>query len=123
MKRALGLVAATLLFAGCATNSSVRGQIEPLEKRIAALEQQQGTASSKLDSRLGEISKKQDAQASELQALRGQVGDSSAAGQKAQQAADDARAAAERAEAAAQKSEKAFELRQQKGRSGGARSR
>jgi outer membrane murein-binding lipoprotein Lpp len=112
MKRVLGLVAVSLLFAGCATNSGVREQMGPLEKRVEKIEQDHASMNSKLDA----INKKQDAQASDLQAMRKEMTDSGGSGQKAQQAAQDAQAAAQRAEAAAEKATKAFELRQGKGK-------
>jgi uncharacterized protein (DUF3084 family) len=109
MKRILGLVAVSMLMAGCATNSGVREQMGPLEKRVAKLEQEHSSIGSKLD----EISKKQDQTASDIQALQQTSGGDS---QKAQQAAADAQAAAQRAEEAAEKATKAFELRQTKGK-------
>jgi hypothetical protein len=105
MMRIAGVVVFGLLVAGCATDASVKKQIEPLDQRVTALEKQQAATNAKLD-----------AQAAELQALRKNVSDTSAASAaRAEQAAKEAAAAAERAEAAAQKSTKAFELGQVKG--------
>ena len=93
------------LLVGCATNSSVKKQLEPLEQRVTALEKQEASQNAKLD-----------AQASELASLRKGMSDASAASAaRAQEAAKEAAAAAERAEMAAQKSTKAFELSQVKG--------
>ncbi len=105
MMRIAGVVLFGLLVAGCATSSSVKQQLKPLEDRVAALEKQQAETTSRLD-----------AQAGELQALRKGASDTSAtSAARAEQAAKEAAAAAERAETAAQKSAKAFELGQVKG--------
>lgn len=110
MVRMAGVLAFALLVAGCATDASVKKQLDPLAARLTAVEQQQAATQAKLD-----------AQATELQALHARAADPAAAArqeaalQDAQQAAKDARAAAEQAEAAAQKSAKAFELSQVKG--------
>ncbi len=103
-KRTIGIAVLTLLAAGCATNSSVKERIDPLDARLTAEEQK--TAA--MQAQLADLNKKVDAQAVDLQAAN-------AAAQKAQQAAADAQAAANRAEAAADKSAKAFELKQRKG--------
>jgi hypothetical protein len=112
MKRVLGLVAVSMLFAGCATNSGVKEQLGPLEKRVAKIEQDHASINSKLD----QIGKNQDATASDVQAMRKEMSDSGGTGAKAQDAAQRAEAAAQRAEDAAEKATKAFELRQGKGR-------
>ena len=110
MTRLAGVLAFALLVAGCATDASVKKQIDPLGARLTAIEQQQAAIQAKLD-----------AQTTELQALRGLAPDAAATARQeaalkdAQQSAKDAAAAAERAEAAAQKSAKAFELSQVKG--------
>ncbi len=101
MKRIVVVVLFGFLAAGCATNASVKKQLEPLEQRIATLEKQDADQNAKLD-----------AQAAELAALKRSAGDASA---RAEAAAREAAAAADRAEAAAQKSTKAFELGQVKG--------
>ncbi len=104
MRRLVGVVLFGMLAAGCATSSSVKKQIQPLEDRVTALEKAEADQNAKLD-----------AQAQELAALRRSVQDGSAAAMRAEQAAKEAAAAAERAEGAAQKSTKAFELGQVKG--------
>ncbi len=101
MKRIIGVVAFGLLVAGCATESSVKKQIDPLADRVTALEKAQASTNAKLD-----------AQQAELAALKRNASDASA---RADQSAKEAAAAADRAEAAAQKSAKAFELSQVKG--------
>ncbi len=101
MKRIVGVVVFAFLVAGCATNASVKKQLEPLEQRLSALEKQDADQNAKLD-----------AQAAELAALKRSASDASA---RAEAAAKEAAAAAERAETAAQKSTKAFELGQVKG--------
>ena len=88
MKRIVGVVVFGLLVAGCATEGSVKKQLDPLAEKITALEQAQ------------------------LAALKNTSSDASA---RADQSAKDAAAAADRADAAAQKAEKAFELSQVKG--------
>lgn len=105
MMRVAGLVVLGLLAAGCATNRSVKQQIDPLADRITAVEQQQAAMSAKLD-----------AQTAELQALRRDVADSAATAARTQEAVKAAQDAAARAELAAQKSAKAFELTQVKGK-------
>jgi hypothetical protein len=57
-----------------------------------------------------------DAQSADIQALRKETADSTAAARQAQQSVQEAQAAAQRAETAADKSTKAFELRQVKGK-------
>jgi hypothetical protein len=94
-------MALALLAAGCATSSSVKKEVDPLAARITALEQKQAAT----DEKLAQMSAKEDAQAADIQALRKEVADSTAATQDA----------LTRAEAAAQKSTKAFELMQVKG--------
>ncbi|ACG74218.1 conserved hypothetical protein [Anaeromyxobacter sp. K] len=105
MMRMAGLLVLGLLAAGCATNGSVKQQIDPLADRITAVEQQQAAMNAKLD-----------AQTAELQALRKDVADSAATSARAQEAVKAAQDAAQRAELAAQKSAKAFELTQVKGK-------
>lgn len=112
MTRMKGLLVFALLAFGCATNSAVKEQIDPLAKQISAIERKQAD----LDARLADVSKKQDAQAADLQGLHSQVAQTAAAAQNAQQAAADAQAAASRAETAADKSTKAFALGQKKGK-------
>lgn len=104
MTRLAGVLAFVFLAAGCATDASVKKQIDPLADRISALEHQQAGINSKLD-----------AQNAELQGLRKDVGDANAAAARAQEAANQASAAAARAETAADKASKAFELSQVKG--------
>jgi biopolymer transport protein ExbB/TolQ len=104
MNRMLGIAFFALLAAGCATNSSVKERIDPLNARLTAVEQK----NSAMESQLADLNRKVDAQAVDLQAAN-------AAAQKAQQASADAQAAATRAETAADKAAKAFELRQRKG--------
>ena len=101
MGRIVGAVLFGLLVAGCATDASVKKQIDPLADRVTALEKAQAATNAKVD-----------AQQAELAALKNTSSDASA---RADQSAKDAAAAAERAEAAAQKAEKAFELGQVKG--------
>ncbi len=101
MARIVGAVLFGLLVAGCATESSVKKQMEPLADRVTALEKAQAATNAKLD-----------AQQSELAALKRSSSDASA---RADQSAKEAAAAADRAEAAAQKATKAFELGQVKG--------
>ena len=101
MKRIIGVVAFGLLVAGCATESSVKKQIDPLADRVTALEKAQASTNAKLD-----------AQQAELAALKTKSSDASA---RADQSAKEAAAAADRADAAAQKATKAFELGQVKG--------
>jgi hypothetical protein len=104
MKRIAMAVALALLAAGCATSSSVKKEIDPLAARITALEQKQAVT----DQKLAQMSAKDNAQTAEIQALRKEVADSTAATHDAVM----------RAEAAAQKSTKAFELMQVKGTKG-----
>jgi len=104
MKRIAMATALALLGAGCATSSSVKKEIDPLAARITALEQKQAAT----DEKLAQMSAKQGAQTAEIQALRKEVADSTAATHDAVM----------RAEAAAQKSTKAFELMQVKGTKG-----
>lgn len=101
MRRIAMATALALLGAGCATSSSVKKEIDPLAARITALEQKQAAT----DEKLAQMRAKEDAQAADIQALRKEVADSTAATQDA----------LVRAEAAAQKSTKAFELMQVKG--------
>jgi hypothetical protein len=101
MTRIVGAALFGLLVAGCATDASVKKQIDPLADRVTALEKAQASTNAKLD-----------AQASELAALKKNSSDASA---RAEQSAKEAAAAAERADAAAQKATKAFELQQVKG--------
>jgi len=101
MRRIAMATALALLGAGCATSSSVKKEIDPFAARITALEQKQAAT----DEKLAQMRAKEDAQAADIQALRKEVADSTAATQDA----------LVRAEAAAQKSTKAFELMQVKG--------
>lgn len=101
MKRTALVMVLGVLAAGCATNKSVKKEIDPLAERLTALEQKEAAT----DAKLGQLNVKMDAQATELQGLRQQVAESTAA----------TRDAVTRAEAAAQKSTKAFELMQVKG--------
>jgi uncharacterized protein (UPF0335 family) len=107
----LGLAVLALFVAGCATDSSVKAEIKPLADRITNVERQNAA----MEAKLAEMSKKADAQAVDVQAVRKDLADTNAAAQKAQQAAADAQTAATRAETAAAKAAKAFELRQMKG--------
>jgi peptidoglycan hydrolase CwlO-like protein len=109
MKRIMGLIAVALLAAGCATNSAVKEQIDPLANKLTSMEKKQAD----LDAKLADISKKQDTQAADIQGLRGEMAQTQAAAQKA---ASDAQDAANRAESAAEKSTKAFALGQKKGK-------
>jgi predicted nucleic acid-binding Zn-ribbon protein len=102
MKRIVGLMAVALLAAGCATNSSVKEQIDPLASRLTSVEQKQAD----LDAKLADLSKRQDAQGTEIAQAQA----------AAQKAAADAQDAANRAESAAEKSTKAFALGQKKGK-------
>jgi Skp family chaperone for outer membrane proteins len=111
MNRMLGIAVLALLGAGCATNSSVKGRIDPLAERVTAVEQK----NSAMESSLADLNRKLDTQAGDLQTSQRNLAEMSAAAQKAQQAAADAQAAATRAETAADKAAKAFELRQRKG--------
>ena len=104
MSRIVGAVLFGLLVAGCATEGSVKKQIDPLNERVTALEKAQAATNAKLD-----------AQQAELASLKRNVSDATAASMRAEQASKEAAAAADRAEAAAQKSTKAFELSQVKG--------
>ncbi len=105
MTRILGLAVLAMLAVGCATSGSVKEQTAPLADRLSSVE-----------AKLADLNRKVDAQSNDVQTLKGQVADSSAAAQKAQQSAQDAENAANRAESAAAKSAKAFELRQMKGK-------
>ncbi len=105
MRLIAGVVSFAVLAAGCATSSSVKQMMAPLEDRVATLEKSQAAQDAKLDQ-----------QAQELAALRTSVKDQTAAATRAEQAAKEAAAAADRAETAAQKSTKAFELGQVKGK-------
>jgi hypothetical protein len=86
----------------------VKEEMAPLTSRVTALEQQDAA----MNAKLADLSKRSDAQAADIQALRKEISNSNAAAQKA---AADAEAAAVRAETAAAKAAKAFELRQMKG--------
>jgi septal ring factor EnvC (AmiA/AmiB activator) len=108
MRRLALVICFGLLAAGCATNKAVKKEIDPLAERLTAVERQQATA----DAKVGQMSAKIDAQTAEIQALRKDVADSTAASREAQQSLHDATM---RAETAAQKSTKAFELMQVKG--------
>lgn len=112
MRLSLGLACFALLAAACATNSSVKERIDPLNDRLTSLEQRQ----TGMDAKLNDISSKTDAQSANVQALRDDLAKANAAAQQAQTAANEAQAAAARAEAAASKSTKAFELKQVKGK-------
>ncbi len=101
MARIVGAVLFGLLVAGCATDGSVKKQIDPLAERVTALEKAQAATNAKVD-----------AQQAEIAALQRSSSDASA---RAEQSAREAAAAADRADAAAQKSTKAFELGQVKG--------
>lgn len=107
MNRILGIAIFALVSIGCATNSSVKQQIDPLSERLAAVE----ARNSAMEAKLAELSRKADTQAGET-ARVALVEDTA---EKAQQAAADAEAAAARAETAADKAAKAFELGQRKG--------
>ena len=96
MKRLLGIAVVAMLAAGCATNSSVKKQIDPLSDRVSAME-----------SRLADMNRKLDTQSADLQSAQKNLADMNAAAQKSQQAAADAQAAATRAETAADKAAKA----------------
>lgn len=104
MMRLAGVVVLGLLFAGCATSKSVKQQIDPLADRLTAVEKQQAAINAKLD-----------AQTAELQALRKDVAESTAASARAHEGVREAKEAAARAETAAEKSAKAFELTHVKG--------
>ena len=106
MKRMIGLIAFALLAAGCATNSAIKEQIDPLSNKITNIEARQAD----LDAKLADMAKKQDA---DIQGLRSDMAQTQAATQKA---VADAQDAANRAEAAAEKSSKAFALGQKKGK-------
>jgi uncharacterized coiled-coil DUF342 family protein len=108
MNRLLVVAVLAALATGCATTSSVKEEMAPLASRVTALEQQD-TA---MNAKLADLLKKSDAQTADIQALRKEIANYNAAGQKA---AADAEAAAVRAETAAAKAAKAFELRQYKG--------
>jgi uncharacterized coiled-coil DUF342 family protein len=108
MTRILALTLFAVLAAGCATTSSVKEEMAPLSSKVTALEQQ-GTA---MQAKLADLSKRSDAQSADIQALRKEIANYTAAAQKS---AADAEAAAVRAETAAAKAAKAFELRQMKG--------
>ncbi len=105
MKRMMSLIAFALLAAGCATNSAIKEQIDPLSNRMTSMERKQA----ELDAKLAEISNKQDADSANIQGLRTGMAQTQAAAEKAQEAAA-------RAEAAAEKSTKAFALGQKKGK-------
>jgi chromosome segregation ATPase len=111
MSRILGIAVFALLAAGCATNSSVKGQIDPLSDRIAAAERQ----NSATEAKLADLNRRLDTQVGDIQTAQKNMAESNAAAQKAQAAAADAQTAADRAETAAAKAAKAFELRQRKG--------
>jgi hypothetical protein len=102
MKRIAVMMVLGLLGAGCATNASVKKEVDPLAARLTALEQKQAATEAKL----ADMSAKQDAQTADIQAMRKEVADSTAA----------SREAAARAETAAAQSTKAFELMQGKGK-------
>jgi len=105
MTRMLGVVVLALLATGCATNGSVKKQVDPLATRLTAVESQ-----------LADMNRKLDSQAVDLQTAQKTLAEMNAAAQPSQQAAADAQAAATRAEAAADKAAKAFEVGQRKGR-------
>jgi chromosome segregation ATPase len=101
-----------LLASACATNSSVKRQVDPLGERISKLEQQQADLQAQQTTTAGKLADLSSA----VQALRSDLATTNAAAQNAQQAAAEARAATARAETAAKKAAKAFELQQKKGR-------
>jgi uncharacterized protein (UPF0335 family) len=107
----MGLAVLSLLAVGCATNSSVKEQLNPLADRITALEKQNADTNAKL----ADLAKKVDTTGIDVQAVKRDLADTKAAAQAAQTAAADARTAADRSEAAAAKAAKAFELKQVKG--------
>jgi Skp family chaperone for outer membrane proteins len=109
MIRMLGVVVLALVASGCATNSSVKKEVDPLNTRLTAVESQLAEMNKKLDSQM-------DTQSADLQTAQKTLADMNAAAQAAQQAAADAQAAATRAEAAAEKADKAFQVGQRKGR-------
>ena len=100
-----------LLAAGCATNSSVKEQIESAvgsARRRGATELGHGGEARGLEPEARHAGGRHPGS-------RKNMAESTTAAQKAQQAAADAQAAADRAETAADKAAKAFELRQRKG--------
>ena len=123
MAKIRNLVLVSLLAAGCATNSSVKGQINPLAERLAKLEKGQ----SEMQAQLADLSAKSEAQQAasdrkladltgQVQTLRTDLDASSTVAKSAEQAATEARAATVRAELAANKATKAFELSQRRGK-------
>jgi hypothetical protein len=117
MMRIAGVVLLGLLVAACATDKSVKQQVDPLAERLAAVEKQQadGKKLATLEQQQATLEAKLDTQAAELQALRKDLNSSYAASSQMQEAVKEAQLAAARAETAAQKSAKAFELSQVKG--------
>jgi outer membrane murein-binding lipoprotein Lpp len=93
---AIGVGLATILFAGCATDAASKQQLDALTDRVG-----------KDEARLGDLEKKVDAQAGQIQSLKVDA-------QKADDAARRAEDAASRAQASADKAAKAFELKQRK---------
>lgn len=101
---------AFLLVTGCATNGSVKQQVDPLKDQIA-----------KNEAADADLQKKINALTSDVQGLKQQVQTATTNADAARKAGDDAQAAAtraedaaNRAEEAAKKSSKAFELKQRK---------
>jgi chromosome segregation ATPase len=104
MNRMLGIAVLALLATGCATNSSVKQQIDPLSTRLGAVESQ-----------LADMNRKLETQTGDLQNAQKTLNEMNTSAAAAKQSAADAEAAATRAETAADKAAKAFELGQRKG--------
>jgi outer membrane murein-binding lipoprotein Lpp len=97
-----GIGLATVLMTGCATES-IKPQVDALGDRMT-----------KVESRLSELERKADAQASQAPAVKADAQRAEDAARRAEASATAAEDAAKRSEASAAKAAKAFELKQRK---------